>query len=251
MSEALDPLLAEAELQGDDNSGRRLGAAVALVSLHVTPEQRGRIREVLKRVYGQAEKVTRMQLLVAMQHMVDPGLLDFMLAQARQPEDELPDIRVIALKSYSLLANKSEAAAARALIDREPGPEDGGFKQNFQENMPALAAANECDQDVACWIRKLDDRNTMVARKAAYMLARYGRGNAQAITALVGKIGHSNEEVRGDVLYAIDILADRGSPEAVAKIDQLRAQEGGRAIWQHVEQLALTTQSRLRNRAGR
>ena len=39
---------------------------------------------------------------------------------------------------------------------------------------------------MSCYIGKLEDDNPLVVRKAAYMIARYGRGNAEAITALVG-----------------------------------------------------------------
>jgi hypothetical protein len=71
-----------------------------------------------------------------------------------------------------------------------------------------------------------------------------------AVAALVAQIGHRDEEVRGEVLYALDYAASAGSPEAIARIDELAAQEQGRAIWSHVESLARAIQARLHARAA-
>lgn len=246
MREAIDALVRETQ---SEDAGRRLSGAIGLVRINRAEEDTTRIRDALKVVYEKADKPIRAQLLVAMQHVVDPDLMPFLLEQAKAPEDELPDIRIIAFRAYAFLANKAEAAAARAVIAAEPSPEDGGFKPALEESAPALAAAEECDQDVACWTRKLGDANPVMVRKAAYMLARYGRGNAEAITSLVQKLDHSNEEVRGDVLYALDHIAVRGSAAAVEKIEKMRQTEEGRAIWNHIKQLAIPTQARLRVRA--
>ena len=182
---------------------------------------------------------------------LDPQVQPFLLTVARTAEDELPDIRVIALNAFSMLANAAEAQQARALIEREPGPEDGGFKTTFTtQNDKALTAAAECNEDLQCWIRKLSDRDKEIRSKAAYMIARYGRGNPAAITALVAKLDDNEETVRGDVLYALDFVADHGSPEAVQKIMDMKAHEEGRAIWAHVKPLALPTAGRLRLRAA-
>lgn len=252
LREAIQPLLAETQLPAnrtgdgpDLNENRRIGAVIALVSINRQDADTAPIREALIRVYNSSEKMRRMQLLVAMQHLMDPGLLPFFLEQARQPEDELPDIRVLALKAYAFLADASEVAGAQRVIDAEP---EDGFKRVFQENTPALQAATACNNNVDCWIRKLDDSNERVARKAAYMLARYGRGNPAVIRALVNKLNHREEEVRGDLLYALDFVATAGSPEAVAKIEELREAEEGRAIWNHIKELALAVQARLRAR---
>jgi hypothetical protein len=232
---------------------RRLGGAIALARIYRNPEDTPRIRAAIQSVYRQADKPTRMQVLRAMQHLIDEGSQPFLLEVARTREDELPDLRIIALNAYAMLATKAEAAQARAVIAREPGPDadEPGFKTVFiDQNDKALSVAEECDVDVACYIRKLDDRDPKVARKAAYMLARLGRGNPQVLSALVAKIGHQDATVRGDVLYAVDYVAERGSPEAIAKIEELARTEEGRSIWTQTKTLALTTAARLRMRAG-
>ncbi len=241
----------------------RLAAAVALPRLNRTAEDTPRIREALMRVFQASDKMTRMQLLRAMQHLNDPEVLPFLLEQARTPEEELPDIRVIALNAYAMLANKQEAIAARAIIAAEP---EDGFKQTFvDQNEAALAAADEGDVNVQCWLGKLAARPApgtrqtaaataaagIVARKAAYMIARLSpRGDAAALRALIAQIDHPEDTVRNDVLYAIDWLAPAGSAEAVAKINSVRRVEEGRAIWNRVKTIAMMTQARLQNRQG-
>lgn len=237
--EAIDALIAASQ---DADKAVQLGAAAALASINRTDADTTRIREVLVKVYNNQEKIQRMQVLRAMQHLYDPGTLPFLLDLAKAPEDELPDIRVIALNAYALLANKAEAATAQAFIAADDSP----YKQTFEsQNKAMLAAAAECDVDVACWTKRLDDKDENTARKASYMLARLGRGNAQAVAALVSKLDHPKEMVRGDVLSAIDFAAVNGSPEAVAKIETIRKTEEGRAIWNHVKDRALATQAKL------
>jgi HEAT repeat protein len=188
-----------------------------------------------------------MQILRAIQHLFDKGAQDFLLTVAKTPEDELPDIRVIALNAFAMLANKAEAAQAQKLIDSDSSP----YKATFEtQNKPLLTAAAECDEQLECWTKKLDAKDTAVARKAAYMLARLGRGNPQVITKLVSKLDDPREEVRGDVLYALDFVGVKGAPEAVKKIEELEKIEKGRAIWSHIEDLAQTTAARLAARSG-
>jgi hypothetical protein len=56
--------------------------------------------------------------------------------------------------------------------------------------------------------------------------------------------------VRGDVLSALDFAATKGSPAAVKKIEEIRKQEEGRAIWNHIKDRALATQAKLMARSG-
>ena len=53
------------------------------------------------------------------------------------------------------------------------------------------------------------------------------------------------------MLYARDYAASGGSPEAIARIDELAQQEQGRAIWSHTESLARAIQARLQARVSR
>jgi HEAT repeat protein len=241
-SDAIDPLLAATT---DADKGVQLGAAVALASINRSDADTARIREAMLKVYQGQEKIQRMQVLRALQHLYDPGTLPFFLSVAKAPEEELPDIRVIAANAYALLANKAEAQPLKALIAADNSPYKASFEQ---QNKALLAAAEECNVDIACWAKQLDAKDENVARKATYMLARLGRGDAAAIAALTKKLDDQRELVRGDALSAIDFVAVKGSPEAVQKIEQVRKAEEGRAIWNHVKERALSTQARLASR---
>ena len=238
-SDAIPALLVAA---ADSDKGVQLGAAVALASINRTDAETPKIREVLVKTYAGQEKVQRMQVLRAMQHLYDAGLQPFLFTVAKTPEEELPDIPVIALNAFSMMANKAEAAQANGFIAADKSP----FKATFEtQNRALLKAATECDVDSACWTKKLDEKDENVVRKATYMLARVGRGKPAVIKALVAKIDHPKELVRGDVLSALDFVAVQGSPEAVAKIDQLRKAEEGRGSWNHIKERALATQAKL------
>ncbi|MCC6877434.1 MAG: HEAT repeat domain-containing protein [Sandaracinaceae bacterium] len=267
--EALDPMLeqitpltrlAERDIAADSFDpeilSRAHGCLVSLVSLTRSDADTPRVREALIQTYQRVPKAWppagpgsgRSQLLVAMQHSYDPGLLDTLFGISNTPEDEIPDLRVLAVRSYAYLANGTEAGRLRDMIAREPGPEEGGFRTNFEENSPALVAAGECNEDLQCWIRKLGDSNPVVVRKAAYMIARYGRGNDAAITALIEHIDHRDQFVRGDVLYAIDFIATAGSDPAVQEIDAVRGREEGRSSWNQIRELAMAVRARLQAR---
>jgi HEAT repeat protein len=262
LREAIEPLIRETNQvdpgespqsteQDVADAARMMGAALALVSINREESDTPRIREALLHVYRRVDLPSKMQLLVAIQHFMDPGLLPFLLERAQRPrnaDDEIPDQRVLAYRAYAFLANNDELAPLRQIRQSEP---EGLTRDAITDFDPILAATAECNQDLACWQGKLADSNPLVARKAAYMVARYGRGNPAVVQALVAQIGNTNEEVRGDVLYALDYVATQGSPEAVARIDQLAEQEQGRAIWAHVQSLARAVQARLQARAVR
>lgn len=237
--EAIDPLI---EVSKNEDPGVQLAAAVALASINRSAGDTKKVRDAMLAVYEAQPKIQKMQVLRAMQHMYDEGTLPFLLKVAKTPEQELPDIPIIAMNAYALLADKPEASRAQAAIEADKGP----FKPTFKkQNDSLLTVAQACDKDLNCWKGKLDDGDEGVARKAAYMLGRLGRGQDQAITALVNKLDHPKEMVRGDVLSALDYAAVKGSPDAVAKIDAIREQEEGRAIWNHVKDRALQTQAKL------
>jgi HEAT repeat protein len=199
----------------------------------------------LKRVYGAAKKMMRPQLLVALRHAYAPELMPFFLDVIKGKEDELPAIRLYAFQAYALLANKAEMASVKGLFEKEEL-----FSMQLKDHAPLFAVADECDGDVSCWTGKLKGDDKIVLRKAASMLARFGRGNAAAIAALVPLLGHRDLEVRNEALGALDFIADKGSKEAVAKIDELEAIEGGRSIWNNFKREALPTRARLAMRSG-
>jgi hypothetical protein len=181
-----------------------------------------------------------------MRHMYAPELMPFLMKVANTKVTEYGGdaARLYAFQSYALLANKAEMAAIKGLFDK-----DALFKEQLSDHLPLFAAANACDSNVACWTGKLKDNDKVVLRKAASVLARFGRGDDKAIHALVALFAHRDLEVRNEALSAVDFMAVKGSKEAVDKIDELEAVEGGRSIWNNFKREALPTRSRLQLRA--
>jgi HEAT repeat protein len=250
-SEALDPLLAEA---ASSDVGRKINAAIALVRVNVPPAQQERVRSTLKKVYGGLPKgfggvAMRGQLLAAIAHMYDAQMMPFIYEQAADKKAN-PELRIIAVHNYALLADKDEAAKLSSLIAGEKRSEDGGYREKFSETEPMLALAKECDKSVDCWVSKVGSAETEKARKGAYMLGRFAKGNQKAIDALVGQLGSEELGVRLSALMALDRIAVDGSPAAVAKIDELRTREQGQSVWARFRGEALPIQARLRSRGG-
>ncbi len=234
---------------------RALTCTTSLIQINRQESDTPRLRQTLIDVYQripeewppEAPGAMRSQLLAASMHTYDPGLLDFLHGIAAD-RDGLPDFRVVAARSYAFLASHDDVARLRTVINGEP--EGGQIRQMFEETNPALDTADECNDNLECYIGKLADENPMVVRKAAYMIARYGRGNAAALTALIGQIDNRDVSARGDILYAIDWVATHGSPEAVAEIDHLREAEEGRSSWTQIESVAMAVRARLQARSG-
>lgn len=265
--DAIDPLIAETQRLGEGerpdsieedpiDEARMASGALALVSINREESDTPRIREALINVYNRTNPRMRMgrpsrpQLLVAMQHFQDPGLIPFLTERARRParpQDDDPNVRVFAYRSAAFLANASEAAVLRQILDTEP---EGDSRDGFAEISSIFDAITACDEDLSCWITKLSDDNGVTARKACYMVARYGRGNQQALDALVAQLTNRDFETRGEVLYALDFVATAGSQAAVDRIESQRESEAGTQIWQRTESLALAIQARLASRTA-
>ncbi len=249
-SEALDPLLNEAT---SSDTARKLNAAIALVRINAPAAERDRVRSTLKKVYGELPKGLegvrmRGQLLAAIAHTYDAEMMPFILEQVTDTKAN-PEVRLIAVQNYALLANEAEAAKLAAAIAAEKPSEAGGYREKFEERKPLLDLAKECDTSVDCWISKAGSADANKARKGAYMLGRYGSGNDQAIDALVGQLGSDDLGVRLSALMATDRIASKGSTAAVAKIDELRTREEGQSVWARFRGEALPIQARLRSRA--
>ena len=249
--EAFDPLMAETA-SGEDTF-RKVNGAVALARLNVTEAQSAKVNETLKSVYAGLEDDStglqaRAQLLANMRQLYDESYLPFFLAEAKKP-DLHPAVRIEAVKAYALLAGKSEAEGLKAWIESLDEDTDA-YKSNFQsETDKAIATAIECDVDLGCYLRKLEDSDVGVARKAAFMIGRLGEGNEQAINKLVEKLGHREIEVRLSAIHALDNIAASGSEAAVTRIEELRDTEEGRSIWTQFSREALPIQARLRARS--
>jgi HEAT repeat protein len=265
--EALAPLVAETQQQ---DPFRMVNAAVAIVQLNLSDEDRTQVSETLRRVYTtlgtlaatenpdslpEVQRVPRrnlwqaqLQLVAAMRQLYDGSFMTFFLDQVRN--HEVPDIRIESVNAYSVLANAAEAEALRTYVTGLP--EDDGMRDIFlrndaQENEPMWAAAAQCNEELACWVGKLNEAgtNTNLARKAAFMIGRLGRGNQQAIDALVTKLDHMEIQIRFACIAALDRIATSGAPAAVQKIDQMAETEEGRRIWDTFSRQALPIQARL------
>ncbi len=249
--EAFDPLVQEAK---SSDHVRKINAAIALVRLDVASSSEDRVRSALKDAYksmpsGFSGVRLRSQLLAAMAHTYDDGLLPFILGELTDRKNN-PELRLVAAQNYALLANKEEAAQMRKAVASEPKSEDGGFREKFEEHEPLLKLADECNKDLGCWANKAKSAQDNDARKAVYMLGRYGESSAQVLTALVEQLGNPQLGVRLGALMAIDHVATKGSKAAVDKIDELKRVEEGRAVWTQFRGEALPIQARLRSRAG-
>jgi HEAT repeat protein len=238
--EALEPLIAESK---SEDKTRAMGAALAMVSLVRKPEDTPKIVDAMTHVYGALDASMKPQLLVAMRHVYAPELMPFLLNVVKAKGEDAS--KLYAFQSYAMLANKAEMATVKPYFDK-----DALLKEQLTDHVPLFAAAAACDSDVACWTGKLKDNDKVLLRKAASMLARYGRGDDKAIHALIQLFGHRDLEVRNEALNAVDSMALKGSKEAVDKITELETVEGGRSIWNNFKREALPTRSRLQLRAA-
>jgi hypothetical protein len=249
--DALAPIMSEVE---SEDWHRRVNGALALMRLQVSEGDAAKVRDAVQKVYASLPSEVegyraKAQLLAAMGHLYDAGALPFLVNEAKNKELYV-EVRLIAFNTAALLANKAEAQQLRQIIQAEETSADGGYRENFAQNDPILAKAAECDGSKDCWLKALkESKEKEVLRKAAYMLARYGRGDAAVVAELTERLSHSDVEVRLAAIHALDHTAVKGSSEAVTKIEKLRETEEGRSIWNLFSQEALPIQARLRARS--
>jgi len=243
---------------GEDHRGRigqALACVTSMVQINRQDSDTPRLRQALIDTYEhipedwppEAPYTSRLQVLAAMQHSFDAELLDF-LHDIAGDREALADFRAVAFMAEAMLAGREQVSRLRASTQGEP--EGSAVRTRFEEFEPALATAEECGDNLQCYLGKLADENPMVVRKAAYMIARYGRGNQEAVTQLIEHLDHEDVTVRGDVLYAIDWIATEGSPEAAAEIERIREAEEGRTSWNQIKDLAMAVRARLGARSG-
>jgi HEAT repeat protein len=240
--DSIDTLIEESAAEDPD---RRMTAALALVSINRAPEDTPKIVEAMTKVYDRSDKQARPQLLVAFRHLYANEVMPLLQKVAKTTETELPPVQMYGWVSYALLANKEESKILGPILEKEEL-----IKPQLVDYQVAIKAAEQCDKNVECWLGKLKDKDKIVVRKAATMLARYGRGNEAAIKGLVELFGHSDLEVRNEALSAVDYIAVQGSDLAVKKIDELEASESGRSVWSNFSREALPTRSRLKTRSA-
>ncbi|MDD9941678.1 MAG: hypothetical protein OXU20_11600 [Myxococcales bacterium] len=240
--DSLDALIKETQSKHPD---RRFAAALALPGINRTEADTAAVVGAMTKVYSQTDKQQRPQLLVAARHLYADEVMPFLYSVAKTTEKELPPVQMYGYVSYAMLADAEESAKLKPIFDKEEM-----LRPHLKEMEVAIAAAKACDRKVECWVGKLGDKEKVVLRKAANMLARFGRGNQEAIAGLVKLFAHSDLEVRNEALYAVDYMATKGSQAAVDKIEEIEAREGGRSSWNNFKREALPTRSRLLLRAG-
>jgi hypothetical protein len=86
----------------------------------------------------------------------------------------------------------------------------------------------------------------VIVRKATVMLGRFGVGNAEVIAALIPLLDSPTIDIRFAALYALDHVANHGSPELVAKLDDVCDREDPISMQLRTE--ALRIASRVRSR---
>jgi hypothetical protein len=122
------------------------------------------ITAVLTAATGDSNAAMRNGLLSIALQTFDPALLPTVLQHVRD-HDEYAQVRISAMSTYALLANKTEAAALKALIDAEPNLEHDGLQEQLRPALPLIEVATACDENIACWRGKLADANPLIVRK--------------------------------------------------------------------------------------
>jgi len=90
-----------------------------------------------------------------------------------------------------------------------------------------VAALKECGKDVACWVKKVDGKNTHVRDQAIWQLSRLAPGNEKAISELLSRVGSANFALRNGVLDALPgVCTKKTCYDAIAKV---RKSESGKA----------------------
>jgi hypothetical protein len=184
-----------------------------------------------------------------MQHLADPRLYDFLLAQARRPRRgaEDVDVRVIAARAALRSAAGNDLAPLEALWNAEP---DGDVRDALEMmGMPGgLALHRRCLRDTACWAAHLHDEASTDAQTAAAALAILGQTDAAALPALEAALDVRDEEVFVEILYAIDRVAVNGSPSIVTALDRMRTDLLGTRFYSHMQPLVIAVLARLAHR---
>lgn len=241
----------EKEMQAEDY-GQRLNAAIALRRLPQNDAQMSQLVDSLMNLLNQAEgqeqaEAKQAQIVAQMRHTYSDAVVPKLVSVAKNT-DFHPVVRLKAVEGVAMLGNESELKSLNAWAE---SANKDAYQQNFLNELKVpLREAKGCG-DIACWSKKLESSDAAVARKAAYMLGRLGRGNAEAIKALVAHLDHAALEARLAVVAALDHVAVNGSKEAVEKIDALREKEEGQSMWTNFSREANPVQERLRHRSGK
>jgi len=128
----------------------------------------------------------------------------------------------------SNLAGAAHHDAFQKVIDGTEVPE---IKKYIQERMVRVAAAKECDEDSACWIKKLTDKSHLVREKAAWELKR--KADPATLGALKKALRDKNTYVRAAAISAYWSFGDKS---AAADIEQQLEDEDGASTFVKVNE---------------
>lgn len=243
------PLIAPLARTGELRT--RFDAAMMLMQLTLPTAQAAEARtiliEVLTAASGDENAQIRAGLVSVAAQTFDSGLMPTVLARVADRR-EYAGVRMAAVTTYAMLANRAEATQLKAIIDSEPTIENDGLKEQLTPALPLVTVAIACDQDITCWRGKLGDSSPLVVRKAALMLGRFGQGNAQAIEALIPVLDHAQIDVRFAALYALDHIANSRAAAVITKLEQLSERED--PVSRQMQSETLRILSRIRTRTG-
>lgn len=244
------PLIAE-QARATGEIRPRVDATLMLTQLTLPAAQQVEVRTIINTTLAAATGPENAQyrnaMLTVILQLFEPSLLPTVLNSVKNGQENA-QVRISAMSTYALLANKTEAATLKAAIDAEPTLEHDGIQEQLRPALPLIEVANACDENIACWRGKLTDSNPLIVRKATVMLGRFGVGNAEAISALIPLLTSPTLDVRFTALYALDHMANHGSADVVAKLDELCDADDQLAVQMRAE--ALRIASRLRSRGG-
>lgn len=116
-----------------------------------------------------------------------------------------------AAQQYARLTDASGVAAyEKALADEKTDY----VKEKLVKFKPMVDAAKECDGNIDCWAKMLNDKDPLRAEKAAWELGRGAKGGA-AETALLGGLKGDNLALRKVVIHSLFRVGTKAAAEKV------------------------------------
>jgi HEAT repeat protein len=149
----------------------------------------------------------------------DPSALPALLQVAKtgdvvKDKEKYPDVRMAAAMAYSRLGGAAEAGAFAPVAAAEKAAKDV-----FDEAKQRLDLAKECDKNLACWTKGLDDAVLCRQEKAAFTLSRMGK---EGLPGLLKKLSTKEPIIRLAVLFALSRSADKSCADCKkALMDQI------------------------------
>lgn len=161
------------------------------------------------------------------------------------------DAREPAIIALAMVGDERELPAFEKLVKDEEALTVGECKENenyagcnappelvkkhvaaIQAHQKRLEAAKDCKEDVACWVKKLDDADAGVRERAAYEVGRSKK--PELVSELTRRLGEKNLSARAAIIIATDWLvhdskdAAKKAFEALPAVEKQLAEEHGK-----------------------